>query len=1479
MKIRVFSKIPRGVLRVAGPVILLASALFSIRSGSPVSAVAKHLEDLPPPSVKRRAASVVVPTAEEAGENAGALVSWSRAAAGEPDAAGLAIARRRGEIMRELVSKDPQAALDAMLPLDVYRDLPPEMRALIERPFAAAASLAVVPDCSSGKEEPDFLATWNGRTRRVFFPPQRSDVMSKDWISLSGVEIDGMAAIHPEPVWRIDAADVAAVADVLALECPLEPGPVTLVAGRLIAVAEDESMDLSRRLRDAERSVDPGARPVMSDGGNDEGEVTEALLRSLAKVDTGWSLSDKKVLFLNLRFADSASTALTKTALETLLAECDTRTREMSYGAVGFSSIVVSNELTLPGIKSAYNGIGDILYYQIYDEALALAVGAGLITDVSQSVWANEYDIIGVVFPFHSGAGWGGRASLGGRRHWINGNHSFETYIHEFGHNYGLNHASRWVESAPSEIPPTPPTTANLSTDTGVEPRHSEYGDWFDYMGGYGEFGVMGKNRLSWIDDGKIVDLTGNTMQDQTVRLYRFDEPGASSRPTLGARVQMQDSETFWLSYRGNHAQPAARQGAHIVWQFSSSRGRLLDMTPESGTTYENILPVGRSYTDPSGLVTLTPLAKGGAGGEEWLDVRVVTGVVGNNNPTLALSVDQPAAASLDVLTFTAGGNDIDGDPLFYNWDFGDGRTESVAGSGLTHSYQVGGTYTVTVSVLDGRGGYAEDSVQVVVADPLLQLAAVSSGISATIYDMAVHHGRLFAVSTYDLLASFDGLNWSEVPTPSSVGPHYGVHVHSGGIVLVGQDYLNGAWRGQIWESADGITWQAHDTPAGTGTLNSVCDGVGVLVAVGNGGAIMRKLPGGAWQSVSSGQSLDLTQVAYDGDRFWALGDDGLILVSDDSSTWSPTVSTPAGQSWSDFRTALPFAGRFFAGGDYGRLGVSPDGGDSWVASATTNTDLVGLAAIPQRVVCFGNYYNSVAAETRAEVMFVTTDGDKWSAADMPFPFRVRDSVFGAGRLVVAGDGGVVQASGTFFTGNQAPGGGLSLPATVQARRDIVPSGSITDPDGDPLCYYWNLGDGWVEGDAVPVFNFELGGSRTIELAVVDAKGGVFQQSFQVTVYDPLTDFSQVSVTGTDNFSDAICADGQLFAISWGKLHTGPVGGPLVETISISPFYPNDLATDGGTLVLVGQTYDFGTASWVGGISSSPVAAPVPLTKAAIPVDARYLNGVAFGNGNWVVVGNGGRILSKTGAGSWTERNSGVAVHLREVAHGGGVFMAVGDAGTVLVSADGATWTLVPGPGTQNLSDVDYCGNGFCVGGSDRAIHYTGNVGATWHTQSFLYFLYHTAVWTGGRIVVVGRLYDFDEAAWIPHLFTSADGIEWQYVRYDLLGGVQDFALCGDILVAVGDAGLLLKTDLSAAVAAESPKVLTAEVALPGSVRLVITSQPGQVFDVYRTADLSAGFGKTPYAGAVPASAGAATTEWTDSAPLPGRGFYQVRRR
>lgn len=96
-----------------------------------------------------------------------------------------------------------------------------------------------------------------------------------------------------------------------------------------------------------------------------------------------------------------------------------------------------------------------------------------------------------------------------------------------------------------------------------------------------------------------------------------------------------------------------------------------------------------------------------------------VTPAVAPNTPPVIVSGPAFAPASPDVnapVTFNVAASDANSDALIYAWDFGDGATGS--GASPVHPFAAAGTYTVTVSVSDGKGGTASGSVVVTVAPP-----------------------------------------------------------------------------------------------------------------------------------------------------------------------------------------------------------------------------------------------------------------------------------------------------------------------------------------------------------------------------------------------------------------------------------------------------------------------------------------------------------------------------------------------------------------------------------------------------------------------------------------------------------------------------------------------------------------------------------------------------------------------------------------
>jgi pectate lyase len=86
-----------------------------------------------------------------------------------------------------------------------------------------------------------------------------------------------------------------------------------------------------------------------------------------------------------------------------------------------------------------------------------------------------------------------------------------------------------------------------------------------------------------------------------------------------------------------------------------------------------------------------------------------------NQPPTAAAGLDQTAEAGATVTLDGRGSADPDGDPLSYQWNFGDGSVAS--GAVVTHSYNTSGVYTATLTVGDGKLSDSDSTLITVTAN------------------------------------------------------------------------------------------------------------------------------------------------------------------------------------------------------------------------------------------------------------------------------------------------------------------------------------------------------------------------------------------------------------------------------------------------------------------------------------------------------------------------------------------------------------------------------------------------------------------------------------------------------------------------------------------------------------------------------------------------------------------------------------------
>ena len=132
---------------------------------------------------------------------------------------------------------------------------------------------------------------------------------------------------------------------------------------------------------------------------------------------------------------------------------------------------------------------------------------------------------------------------------------------------------------------------------------------------------------------------------------------------------------------------------------------------------------------DPSGDLAYASFGDGSSGSGS---IRRIVYSPGNGSPVAVASAAPTSGRSpLDVSFTGSSSTDPDGDPLSYDWDFGDGSAHSSQANPV-HRYATNGAYTAQLTVSDGRGLSGTDTLTISVGDP--PVASIDSPADGSLY-------------------------------------------------------------------------------------------------------------------------------------------------------------------------------------------------------------------------------------------------------------------------------------------------------------------------------------------------------------------------------------------------------------------------------------------------------------------------------------------------------------------------------------------------------------------------------------------------------------------------------------------------------------------------------------------------------------------------------------------------------------------------
>jgi hypothetical protein len=506
--------------------------------------------------------------------------------------------------------------------------------------------------------------------------------------------------------------------------------------------------------------------------------------------------------------------------------------------------------------------------------------------------------------------------------------------------------------------------------------------------------------------------------------------------------------------------------------------------------------------------------------------------------------------------------------------------------------------------------------------------------------------------------------------------------------------YGNGEWiatggRGMICRLGPSDRWVEIASPVGQ-NLNDIADLGDRFVAVGDGGVILLSVPGdmASWTLVTSGTGVNLRSVQRFGSDIFVLGQKGLVLHSTDGQSW--TIRHPYDDNNPRFEALVKLGGELL--GIVGRqVWRSADGG-SWTrdTSADTRVDYVqNVRLLNGRLVAWGDFRG----------LSQSLDGRTWTTVPCPLTDSwddVTDVIHTGGRYLLVGSDRFQEEERPIYSSVD-----LNTWTTTDGRagrRIVAGNGKLvaiaaTSHEMSAEGIYWRRPDSYLFRPVVfgggqfraAHRNFLYSSSDGLSWtesrlpAGVQADGLQFANGRYLTLsgnkISVSTDF-QAWQTATLPVGDYLKYFQYSFGKYWACLPRAIYGAwPAVATSadglawSLLSVDATALAVSPDRIVAIrGMSGTWWSNVSINGTTFTQYAYSQP----SPPLD------IAYGNGLFVAISSdpGYECRTSTDGVTWTVRSAPSSLRsAKNISFAGGRFFARGQGGLILGSVDGVTWT------------------------------------------------------------------------------------------------------------------------------------------------------------------------------------------------------------